>query len=218
MGGTMSAMFTSLHQKFVRNLMLLAAGIDFSTRDGLLNLWSDPNIFDVDRFVEAFGNAPAAFLQTSFLMLKPVENLIAKPINFFERLEDEKYVEDFFAMETWLNDNIPVPGEVFRQFVKYLYQQNRLVKGTMPVGKHIINLKNITCPVLNLMAQKDDLVPCAQSAPFNDLVGSSDRKTIQFPAGHIGLAVGSRAQTELWPAAVEWLGERSEPVGGAKVE
>jgi polyhydroxyalkanoate synthase len=62
------------------------------------------------------------------------------------------------------------------------------------------------------MPQKDDLVPCLQSAPFNDLVGSTDRKTIQFPAGHIGLAVGSKAQTELWPQAVEWLGERSEVV------
>ena len=40
-------------------------------------------------------------------------------------------------METWLNDNIPVPGEVFREFVKYLYQQNLLVKNQMPVGRRI---------------------------------------------------------------------------------
>jgi polyhydroxyalkanoate synthase len=210
MGGTMSAMFTSLHQELVKNLILMAAGIDFATRDGMLNLWSDERYFDVDAFVDAFGNAPASLLQASFLMLKPVENLIEKPINFFERLEDEQYIEDFFAMETWLNDNIPVPGEVFRQFVKYLYQQNRLVKGTMPVGKHIVNLRNITCPILNLMAQRDDLVPCAQSAPFNDLVASSDRKTIQFPAGHIGLAVGSKAQQQLWPEVRNWLAERSD--------
>src|SRR5579872_6311943 len=32
MGGTMSAMFTALHQEKVKNLMLLAAGIDFATR------------------------------------------------------------------------------------------------------------------------------------------------------------------------------------------
>jgi len=209
MGGTMSAMFTALHQRMVKNLILLAAGIDFTTRQGLLNLWSDASVFDVDRFVDAFGNAPAAFLQSSFLMLKPVENLIEKPINFFERLEDEQYIEDFFAMETWLNDNIPVPGEVFREFVKYLYQQNRLVNGTMPVGKHIVNLKDITCPVLNLMAQRDDLVPCAQSAPFNDLVSSTDRKRIEFQAGHIGLAVSSRAHRELWPLVVQWLAQRS---------
>jgi polyhydroxyalkanoate synthase len=209
MGGTMSAMYTALHQKFVRNLILLAAGIDFGSRDGLLQMWTDEKYFDVDAFVDAFGNAPPGFLQGSFLALKPVANLLEKPINFFERLEDEEYVDDFLAMETWLNDNIPDAGETFRQFVKYLYQQNRLVKGTMPVGRHTVNLKNITCPILNLMAQRDDLVPCSQSAPFNDLVASQDRKTIQLPAGHIGLAVGSRAQTELWPQVCDWLAERS---------
>ena len=144
MGGTMSAMFTSLYQKLVRNFILMAAGIDFSSRDGLLSLWTDEKYFDVDKFVEAFGNCPPEFLQASFTMLKPIQNLFEKPINFFERLDDEKYVEDFFAMETWLNDNIPVAGEVYREFVKYLYQQNRLVKNQMPVGRHIINLNNIT--------------------------------------------------------------------------
>lgn len=215
MGGTMSTMFTALHPEKVKNLMLMAAGIDFSTREGLLNLWSDENVMDVDAFVDAFGNAPAEFLQASFLLLKPVGNFIEKPLGLLERIDDDRFVEEYFTMETWLNDNIPVPGEVFREFVKYLYQRNLLVKGQMPVGRHIVNLKRITCPVLNLMASKDDLVPCAQSEPFNDLVGSTDRKTIKLPAGHIGLAMGSKAQRELWPQAVQWLAERSEPAEAA---
>ena len=218
MGGTMSAMFTALHQRLVKNLILMAAGVDFGDdadqRTGLLQRWTSPDVLDIDRFVDAFGNAPPQFLQASFLMLKPVQNFLEKPIGLFERLDDDAYVEDFLAMEGWLNDNIPVPGEVFREFVKYLYQQNLLVKGKLRVGKQLVNLKNIICPVLNLMAQKDDLVPCSQSAPFNDLVGSSDRRTIRFPAGHIGLAVGSKAQSELWPAACEWLAARSELMEG----
>lgn len=212
MGGTMSTMFTSLHQELVKNLILMAAGIDFSGREGLLQLWTGSDYFDVDKFVDTFGNCPPEFLQTAFLMLKPIQNLIEKPINFYERLEDDAFIDDYFAMEGWLNDNIPVAGEVFREFVKYLYQQNRLVKNQMPVGTHTVNLKNITCPVLNLMARKDDLVPCSQSQPFNDLVGSNDRKTIEFNAGHIGLAVSSRAQKELWPQVVEWLAQRSDPL------
>src|SRR5256885_14926990 len=104
MGGTMGAMVTALHPELVHNLILMAAGIDFSTREGLLNLWSDPQSFDVDAFIDVFGNCPAEFLQASFLMLKPVQNLLEKPITFVERLEDEKFVDEFFTMETWLND------------------------------------------------------------------------------------------------------------------
>ena len=209
MGGTMSTMFTALHQDVVRNLILMAAGIDFSTREGLLNTWSDADAFDVDAFIDAYGNCPAEFLQASFLMLNPIGNLIEKPITLMERLDDDKFIEEFFTMETWLNDNIAVPGEVYRQFVKYLYQRNLLVKNEMPVGRHVVNLKNITCPVLNLMATADTLVPCAQSEPFNDLVGSDDRKAIKFPAGHIGLAVGSKAHKQLWPEVCDWLAKRS---------
>jgi polyhydroxyalkanoate synthase subunit PhaC len=215
MGGTMSAMFTALHQKLVKNLILLAAGIDFGGSESLLQLWTKDKYFDVDKFVDVLGNVPPTFLQSSFLMLKPIQNLLEKPISFIEKMDDEKFVDDFFTMETWLQDNVPVPGEVFREFVKYLYQQNRLMKGTMPVGRHQVSLKGITCPVLNIMARKDDLVPCSQSIPFNDVVSSTDRKTMQLDAGHIGLAVGGRAQKELWPNAAEWLAERSEAMPAA---
>jgi len=214
MGGTMSTMFAALHPHLVQNLILMAAGIDFTTRDGLLNLWTDPKYFDVDAFVEAYGNCPPDFLQGAFQMLKPIGNLFEKPIGLLERLDDDRFVQEYLTMETWLNDNIAVPGEVFREFVKFLYQQNLLVKNQMPVGRHTVDLKKLVCPLLNLMATADDLVPCAQSEPLNDLVGSSDRKSIKFKAGHIGLAMGSRAQKELWPQVVQWLAERSEPIGG----
>ena len=207
----MSAMFTALHSSRVRNLMLMAAPIDFASNESLLNLWSRPENFDVDKFVDAFGNCPADFLQATFQLMRPVGNLIEKPINFFEHLHEEKFLDDFLTTETWLQDNIPVPGEVYREFVKYLYQQNLLTQNRMPVGKHIVNLQNITCPVLNLMAGKDDLVPCSQGMPFTDLVGSKDRKTILLDgSGHIGLAIGGRAQKEVWPQACEWLAQRSD--------
>jgi polyhydroxyalkanoate synthase len=211
MGGTMSAMFTALHSERVKNLILLAAPIDFASNDGLLNLWTRPENFDVDKFVDAFGNCPPEFLQASFLLLRPVGNFIEKPINFYENMHEEKFLEDFLTTESWLNDNIPVPGEVYREFVKYLYQQNLLTQNRMPVGKHIVNLQNITCPVLNIMAGKDDLVPCSQGMPFTDLVSSKVRKTILLEgSGHIGLAIGGRAQKEVWPQACEWLAERSD--------
>jgi len=211
MGGTMSAMYTALHPDKVKNLILLAAPVDWSQRDHLLAKWMDAKVFDVDKLIDVYGNAPADLLQGSFLLLRPVSNLVGKYINFYENMEDEKFLEDFFAMETWLNDNIPVAGETFRDFVKQCMQQNRLIQGTCRVGGRTVDLRRITCPVLNLAAEKDHLVPCGQSLPFNDAVGSTDRTAITFPAGHIGMAVGSKANHELWPTACDWLAKRSDP-------
>jgi polyhydroxyalkanoate synthase len=127
-------------------------------------------------------------------------------------MTNEKFVEEFLAMEAWVNDNIPLAGETYREWVKNGYHKNLLVKGEWPIGNRKVNLRDITCPVLNLMASDDHLVPCGQSAGFNDLVGSTDRHAITLKSGHIGLAVSSKAQRELWPKVVAWLAERSEPV------
>ena len=129
-----------------------------------MNLWCQPEYFDVDAFVDAWGNCPAQFLQTGFLLLKPVANLIEKPLALWERLDDDRFVDEYLTMETWLADNIPVAGETFRQFVKGLYQQNLLVQNRMRIGRRVVDLKQITCPVLNLMASRDDLVPCARAS------------------------------------------------------
>jgi len=210
MGGSMSAIYTALHPEKVKNLILLAAPVDWSNKEHLLAKWTDASVFDVDRLIAAFGNAPFDMLQGSFQLLKPISNLVEKYITFYENMEDEKFLEDFFAMEIWLNDNIPVAGEMFRQFVKYCMQQNRLIQGRLEVDGKRVDLKRITCPVLNLVAEQDHLVPCGQSLPFNDAVGSKDRTAIKFRAGHIGMAVGSRANRELWPKACDWLAERSD--------
>ncbi len=112
-------MFAALHPG-VKNLILLAAPIDFGTRDGLLNVWTKSENFNVDSFVDAFGNCPAEFLQAAFLLLRPVQNLLQKPIDFYEHMHEEKYLEDFLTTEAWLQDNIPVPGEVYREFVQVI--------------------------------------------------------------------------------------------------
>ena len=210
MGGTMSAMYTAQHPEDVKNLIIMAAPIDFSSREGLLYLWSDKKFFDVDKFIEIHGNCPPDFLQWSFLLLKPVQNFISKYSGLYERIEDEKFLDNYFAMETWVNDNIPVAGEAYREFIKYLFQENRLVNGEMRSNNAPVRLQNITCPVLNLVAEKDFLVPPDSSLKFNDLVSSSDKEVITFPSGHIGLSVGSGAMKVLWPKVCKWLGSRSE--------
>jgi len=108
MGGSMSAIYTAMHPEKVKNLIMLAAPVDWSNRDHLLAKWTAPDVFDVDRLIDAHGNAPADMLQHSFQLLKPVSNMIEKYVSFYENMENEKFLEDFFAMETWLNDKIQI--------------------------------------------------------------------------------------------------------------
>ena len=134
MGGTLSTMFTALYPERVRNLILMATPIDFAGDEGMLNLWAREDYFDVDKLIDAYGNCPGEFLQYCFQLMKPVQNFAEKYLTFCEKLNDDAFLDNFFAMERWANDSIPVAGETFREYVKLLYQQNRLVNGEMSLG------------------------------------------------------------------------------------
>jgi polyhydroxyalkanoate synthase len=213
MGGTMSAIFAARYPELVKTLTLMTAPLDFSVGgdQSLVQYWSNPDYFDIDSFVDAFGNVPPEFLQASFQMMKPVQNYFLKYVNFFEKMDDDQFVENFLAMEKWTNDNIPVAGETFREFVKKLYQRNELVKGEFRLApdEEPVQLSRITCPLLLLTASADHLVPPSQTEGVVPYVGSKDIKSMTLDAGHIGLAVSSKAHKKLWPDATQWIADRS---------
>ena len=209
MGGTMSVLHTALFPQRIKSLTLLAAPIDFAGDESLLNLWAREEYFDVDRLIDTWGNCPGVFLQYSFQLMKPVQNFLAKYITLCRMLDDRGFIENFLAMEQWASDSIPIAGETFREFVKSLYQQNQLVKGEMYLDGKPIRLESITCPVLMLVAEHDHLVPPGSTLALKSHVGTSDVAALSVAAGHIGLAVSSKAHETLWPAATQWLQNRT---------
>jgi polyhydroxyalkanoate synthase subunit PhaC len=211
MGGTLAAIFTALQPEQIRTLTLLASPIDFAGKESLLNVWADAAYFDVDAFVDAFENCPALLLQLCFLYIKPVQNLIQKWIGLYENMADAAFVTNFFALERWVNDNIPVAGETFREFVKNFYQGNELVRGRFRLGAQLIDLRQIVCPLLLLTAEADHLVPPPSTEGIRPHVASKEIDSIRIGVGHVGLVVSSKAQTTVWPAATGWLADHSTP-------
>jgi polyhydroxyalkanoate synthase len=214
MGGTMAALHGALAPETLKTLTLLAAPIDFSERESLLTLWTDRAHFDVDALVDTYGNCPAWFLQSCFLLMNPVRNFLEKTIAFYEQMDDARAVQSYFALERWLNDNIPVAGETFREFVKKLYQENQLVRGELVLGEERVDLARIACPLLLLTAKHDHLVAPASTEGIRPHVRSSDVTSMSVGAGHVGLVVGAKAHAKVWPAVTRWAAERSTPPGG----
>jgi polyhydroxyalkanoate synthase len=211
MGGTISTLFAATNPQPVKSLSLLAAPIGFGERESLLQLWTDPEHFDVDAFIKTHGNCPAWFLQSCFLWMRPIQNFVEKSTALFEQMDDLEMVAHYFAMERWINDNVPVAGETFREFVKKLYQHNELVRGQLHLGDRRVDLRQITCPLLLLTARKDHLVAPSSTEAIRQHVTSQDIRSMSIEAGHVGLVVGGQAHRKVWPEATQWLAERSTP-------
>lgn len=65
---------TPTHQDLVKNLVLLATAMDYSTHNSLFNLRTDPPFFDVDNFVNViFVDSVQSLLATSTLASSSTE-------------------------------------------------------------------------------------------------------------------------------------------------
>ncbi len=206
-GGTFSAIYSAIYPEKVKNLITLVTPIDFSLREGLLFNWSKH--LNVDLMVDTYGIIPGDFLNTGFLMMRPISLNITKYMGMLDIADDKEKLLNFLRMEKWIFDSPDQAGEAFRQFIKDLYQENKLVKGTLKIGDKTVKLKNINMPLLNIYAVADHIVPPSSTKPLNDLVGSQDKELYEFKGGHIGVFVGSKSQKELAPAIANWLIKRS---------
>jgi len=205
-GGAFSLCYSTLHPERVRNLITMVTPVDFHTSDNMLSSWV--RHLDVDLFVDTLGNVPADAMNLCYLTLKPYRLLMQKYIAFIEQMDDPVEVENFVRMERWIFDSPDQAGEAFRQFIKDCYQGNKLVRGDLFIGERRVDLKTLRCPVLNIFAEQDHLVPPDASRALRHVAGTRDYTELSFRGGHIGIYVSGRAQREVPGAIDEWVRKR----------
>ena len=208
MGGLLSIIYGGLHADApVANLVCIATPVDYEGM-GLFRQWSDQRWFDVDRIVDTLGNIPPEMMYRSFELLRPADRLVAY-VRLWDNLWNDQYVKHYRLFNKWTSDQIPFPGECFRQSTKELMWENKLMKGELEIGGQRVDPKLITCPVLNAMAQHDHIAPYEATNALTTLVGSEDKEDIVLKGGHVSLVAGPNAVLRLWPKVNDWLSVRS---------
>jgi polyhydroxyalkanoate synthase len=205
-GGTISTIYSALHPQKIRNLITTAPVIDG---------WKDTTVvcnvakhIDVDKIVETIGNMPPEFMYYCFSILKPFEQGLEKYYKFFKNIHDKEFVDSFLRVEKWLSDTPPIPGELFKQWIRDVYQENLLIQNKMYVGGKHVDLKKITMPLFIQIAVGDHLVSPECSIPLHYAVGSQDKTLRIYPTGHVGMIASKFSQQQILPELCQWLKER----------
>jgi polyhydroxyalkanoate synthase len=207
MGGTLAAIHAAVRPERVESLLTLAAPIDFHDTS-LLSRWTRTQSFEPAAIIEACGNVPWPLMQASFHLLRPTL-LLSKAVGVADRIDDDEFLDGFFALETWGNDNVSFPGAAYRTWVEELYQRNALVAGTLTLSGEPVKLERISCPTLVVTFEHDHIVSAASAAALVDRVQRGAR--LHLPGGHVGAVVSRKASKELWPALARfWEGEATQ--------
>jgi polyhydroxyalkanoate synthase len=208
-GGTLSAMYAALHPDApVRNLVLLTTPVD--TTGSLYAHWVGRDSFDVDQVTDVYGAVPGQAIDWANKMMKPVTNYWTTYSKLWQDvLAGRSNREAYQSMAKWVADNPPFPARAYREWITWMYKENRLVRGRIRLRGERVDLGRIDRSLLVVTAGADHIAPRPGTLPLLDLVASDDVTHIDRPGGHIGLMAGSKAREEIWPDIEEWLRDRS---------
>ena len=210
LGGLLSLLYASLRPRDVKNLVTLTTPVDLS----LTRLSLNPMAYWVERqaldFVKTFyGNLPSWLLKGCLMATMPAQYFMEFWSGLSDYNESDHYAKASQAFRLWLDSEVPVAGQLLRELMLDIVNENALVRGGLKVGYETVNLRRLVSPLLNVVAEFDTVVPPRSSLPLLNLVGSEDKRNLVFPSGHVGVALSDRAHAQLWPQIGRWLQYRN---------
>jgi polyhydroxyalkanoate synthase len=124
-------------------------------------------------------------------------------------LKGEAKREAYQSMARWVADNPPFPGRAYKQWITWMYEENRLVSGGLRMRGRRVDLRRIEQNTLVVTAGPITLPP-GGTLPLLDMVASGDVTHLDRPAGTSGCWPARVRVWSMGPDIAERLEERSE--------
>lgn len=192
----------------VRALVTMASPVDFTKVVSFVEPIRNGSI-DPETLIDDSGNLPASLVYRSFAIRHPTADLV-QAANLWQNLWNDEYVLGYQAMNEWIADHIPMPGGVFRDIVRWWIRGNGFVTGKYMLGTQRVDPSRIRCPVLCVVAERDEIVPREAAGLLTSLLTGTRAELLSIPAGHISITCGRQAAKVAIPAILDWIRRHSE--------
>ena len=182
-GGTLAAMYAALDPDGVARLLALTAPFR-APEQGLIATITEKGLLPTDAVMQAAGRMPAKAIRYTFMALKPHYELLKWKM-FVQGLASPEATARFAAIDRWANDNVDVPGGVFRAYLDEVFGSGRLARGETVLDSRPVRLDAIECPVLNVAGAADWIVPPDSARPLDEQ--AADARYLELPGSHLSL-------------------------------
>jgi polyhydroxyalkanoate synthase len=202
LGGFAATVYAALKPENVERLVVFA--LPFKSKPPLIPAMAE-------HLTRIYGNVPAWWIRAglnkrvadprripAFLATELVEPELVQPADGSEAAALAP------AFEEWLDSDVPFAGRLFREIMGDAYGRGQFAASLLSVGGRPVELARIRCPVLNVCAEHDTLVPVEDSLAFGKHLGSPASNLV-FACGHVGLMLSRAAHAHLWPHIAAWL-------------
>lgn len=214
LGGTLSAIFASLHPFSIRGLILVGAPINLGENAGDLApmVLASPRAHEL---TARWGDVPGSFMSVMSSVASPSTFVWERWTDLIAASKDERERETHLLVTRWMLDELPMPRDLFRDVVELLYRENRFMSGDLEVSGRRALPRKVRAPILSVVDPRCRIVPPESVLPFHDVVGSTDTQVLHYRGDtgvavqHLGLLVGRNAHRDIWPRIMNWIHDRA---------
>ena len=217
-GGLFSYAATALGDKDIVNLVLVGAPNDYHANGDLgkqyqklakrMRAVEKRFGFRVHNTRKRFWRAPGWGNAVGFKLTNPVGSLQGYA-ELLRNLHDRNFVSEHATNAAFIDRMVAYPGAVVQDFIQYLWIDNVLAHGKLPMKDSDASLKDIHAAILAVVGRQDIIVNRDCSAALLEQVSSTDKTLLEVDGGHVGIVSGSKAPAQSWREIAAWLSERS---------
>ncbi|KOP80052.1 alpha/beta fold hydrolase [Cytobacillus solani] len=206
MGGTFAAIYATIADEPIKNLIISVAPIDFSVMpifsEGVKMLQNGE--INLNPILDAWGIIPPAYVKRG-MRLATVPISYSPYLSLLSHADDEERNLKWSRFNYWTNSHIPLSAAALKQMAVDFEKENKLINGNLVIGDQPAKLENITANLMAVGASHDRLIPIEQILPIVDHVSSIDKSFHILEGGHGSLAKEGKAPGYL----DKWLSDRS---------
>ncbi len=202
MGGVLATALGLICPALTAGIALLATPWDFCA-PGMAHLRLNNELCSqIEAQLSAEEKVPASLIHLLFCLQNPIG--FQQKFRRFAQMPEGKEgakIRAFMALESWVNDGVPMAAAVAKECLLDWTQHNTLHSGYWEVKGSRINPSGSAMRVFAAIPKSDQIVPKSCAMPLAQAMNAS----IIYPgAGHVSMVVGEKAKRELWEPFVAW--------------
>ena len=175
----------------------------------LLNLNLPQQLRPITGAYRMLGGAPQPLVRWAF-QLSSFQKLVTKPVAMLKNLDDTEFLAQLEAVDEFTANMIAYPGRTFGQLYHRFLRANALRDGRLAFGDRVIDVSQVSKPVLVFAGAADGIAPVAAVKALVPLLSGAPEVRFEIvPGGHLGMLTGRGARTTTWRLLDEWIGQWS---------
>jgi polyhydroxyalkanoate synthase len=212
LGGTLVAIFATLHPESIRGLVLLGAPLCFQRG---VSRFRDAIVAMAPSSLAEMEIVPGSLLSQLSALASPETFVWSRSLDAILSMADPPAWDLHARVERWALDEVSLSGRLVHQILHWLYHEDRLCKGTLEIEGRIARPSCLRAPVLAVVNTADEIAPLASVRSFLDAVPGPDVSVLDHPGElgvglqHLGILIGRQAFARVWPRIIAWIRDRS---------